>query len=120
MSHLDLAGAAEARKHTHRRVVTVAIDKVEFIAPVFVGERVSFYTELVRVGRTSMTVAIHVEVERADGSGCVKVTEAQAVYVAVDAEGNPIPPGKWSNAWVLVKKNGKWLMAEMVQWRIPE
>ncbi len=91
LSHLDLAGAAEARKHTRARVVTVAIDKVEFIAPVFVGELVSFYTDLVRMGRTSMTVAIHVEVERADGSGCVKVTEAQAVYVAVDQEGNPTP-----------------------------
>ena len=91
LSHLDLAGAAEARKHTRHRVVTVAIDKVEFIAPVFVGELVSFYTELVRMGRTSMMVAIHVEVERRDGSGCVQVTEAQAVYVAVDAEGNPTP-----------------------------
>jgi len=91
MSHLDIAGAVEARKHTLDRVVTAAIDGVSFLSPVHVGDRVSFYTETVRVGRTSVTVSIKVEAERADGSGVAQVTEAQAVYVAVDADGQPVP-----------------------------
>ncbi len=91
MSHLDIAGAVEARRHRKCRMVTVAIDKVEFIAPVFVGDLVSFYTRTVRVGRTSVTVSIEVQADRADGSGTVRVTEADAVYVAIDDEGQPIP-----------------------------
>ena len=69
MSHLDLAGSAEARRHTRARVVTVAIDKVEFIAPVFVGDVVSFYTRLDRIGRSSLHVSLEVEAERGDGGG---------------------------------------------------
>ena len=91
MSHLDLAGAAEARKHTRQRVVTAAIDKAEFPAPVFVGDLVSFYTRTTRIGRTSITVFVEVEADRADASGRVKVTEAEVVYVAVDDEGRPTP-----------------------------
>jgi len=91
LSHLDIAGAMEARKHKQCRVVTAAIDKVEFIAPVYVGDVVSFYTQTLKIGRTSVTVEIHVEAERLDGSGTVAVTEAQAVYVAVDEAGRPIP-----------------------------
>ena len=94
LSHMDLAGAIEARKHSRDRVVTVAIDRVEFIAPVFVGDVVSYYTQTVRIGRTSITVKIDVEAERADGTGIVKVTEAQVVYVAVDEEGVPVPVQK--------------------------
>ena len=90
LSHLDIAGAVEARKHTTHRVVTVAIEKVEFIAPVQVGDLVSFYTETTRVGRSSVHVTIDVEAERADGSGTGKVTSASAVYVAVDASGKSI------------------------------
>lgn len=91
LSHLDIAGSIEARKHRQCRMVTVAIDKVEFIAPVYVGDLVSFYTKTLQVGRTSVTVFIEVEAERADGSGTVRVTEAKAVYVAVDESGRPIP-----------------------------
>jgi acyl-CoA thioesterase YciA len=91
LSHLDIAGAVEARKHTRHRVVTVAIDKVEFISPVQVGDLVSFYTETERVGRTSVTVTIHVEAERADGSQTASVTSATAVYVAVDSDGASVP-----------------------------
>ena len=69
MSHLDLAGAAEARKHTRERVVTAAIDKAEFPAPVFVGDLVSFYTRTIGIGRTSITVFVEVEADRADASG---------------------------------------------------
>lgn len=91
MSHLDLAGSAEARRHTRARVVTVAIDKVEFIAPVFVGDVVSFYTRLDRIGRSSLHVSLEVEAERGDGGERVKVTDARIVYVAVDDDGNPVP-----------------------------
>ena len=91
LSYLDLAGAAEARKHTRDRVVTVAMDRVEFIAPVFVGDLVSYYTRTVKIGRTSIVVAIDVESERADGSGTVRVTGAQVVYVALDRTGRPTP-----------------------------
>lgn len=91
MSHLDIAGAIEARRHTTHRVVTVAIDKIEFVAPVFVGDVVSFYTQLQSVGRTSVTVSIDVEADRTDGGGRVRVTQAQAVYVALDDEGKPTP-----------------------------
>ncbi|MFT5365438.1 MAG: acyl-CoA thioesterase YciA [Candidatus Latescibacterota bacterium] len=67
LSHLDLAGAIEARKHRKCRVVTVAMNRVEFIAPVFVGDVVSFYTETKRIGNTSVTVLIDVEADRTDG-----------------------------------------------------
>ncbi len=90
LSHLDIAGAVEARKHTTHRVVTVAIDKVEFIAPVQVGDLVSFYTDSLRIGNSSVTVTVDVEAERADGSGKTRVTSATAVYVAVDERGRSI------------------------------
>jgi acyl-CoA thioesterase YciA len=74
--------------------VTKAMREVEFHAPVFVGDIVNFYTETRRVGRTSVTVGVEVEVERW-GAGHrgerVKVTEAEVVLVAIDAEGTPIP-----------------------------
>lgn len=91
LSHLDIAGAVEARKHTRHRVVTVAIDRVDFIAPVQVGDLVSFYTTTTRVGRSSVSVTIDVEAQRADGSGTARVTSAAAVYVAVDGTGKSIP-----------------------------
>lgn len=91
LSHLDLAGAVEARKHRPCRVVTVAMNQVAFIAPVFVGDIVSFYTETVRLGRTSVTVRVEVVAERSDASGSVKVAEAEVVYVAVDEDGKPMP-----------------------------
>jgi acyl-CoA thioesterase YciA len=91
MSHLDIAGAVEARKHTRNRVVTAAIDRVSFLAPVHVGDLVSFYTTTMAVGRTSVTVSVEVEAQRSDGSGTAKVTEARAVYVSVGADGKPTP-----------------------------
>ena len=94
LSHLDLASAVEARKVAPHRYVTVAMREVEFHAPVFVGDLVSFYTETRRVGRTSVTVGVEVEVERwsAGHQGeRVTVTAAEVVLVAIDADGNPIP-----------------------------
>ena len=90
LSHLDIAGAVEARKHTTHRVVTAAIDKVEFISPVQVGDLVSYYTTTTRFGGSSVTVTIDVEAQRADGSGIAKVTSASAVYVSVDRSGKAV------------------------------
>lgn len=93
LSHVDLASAVEARKTAPHRYVTKAMRGVEFHSPVFVGDIVNFYTETVRVGRTSITVAVSVEVEHwSDGDGqCEKVTEAEVVLVAIGEDGRPIP-----------------------------
>jgi acyl-CoA thioesterase YciA len=85
LAHLDQAGGIEARKHADKLFVTVAMRGIEFIAPVFVGDIVSFYTRTLKVGTTSVTVAIVVEAQRYhDGDDIVRVMEAEAVYVAVD------------------------------------
>ena len=93
LSHVDLASAVEARKAARLRYVTKAMREVEFHQPVFLGDIVSFYTETVRIGRTSITVKVTVEAERW-GSGHgekVMVTEAEVVLVAVDDAGRPRP-----------------------------
>ena len=97
LSHIDLASAIEARRAGPHRFVTKAMREVEFHQPVFVGDIVSFFTETVRIGRTSVTVRVLVEAERwgalpAEGRGeRIKVTEAEVVFVAVNAEGRPVP-----------------------------
>ena len=92
LSHVDLASAVEARKTASHRYVTKAMNAVEFHAPVFVGDLVSFFTETSRVGRTSITVKVLVEAERwGAGQGeRVKVTEAEVVLVAIGADGGKI------------------------------
>ena len=91
LSHIDLASAVEARKTAPLRYVTKAMREVEFHAPVFVGDIVNFFTETVRVGRTSVTVKVRVEVERWTGGfgELVMVTEAEVVLVAVGPDGRP-------------------------------
>src|SRR5271170_6533571 len=64
LSYLDLAGAAQVSKLTKQRFVTVAMKEVEFKAPVLIGEVVSFYASTVRIGRTSVSVHVDVEVDR--------------------------------------------------------
>ena len=93
LSHIDLASAVEARKAGARRFVTKAMREVEFHEPVFLGDIVSFFTETLRVGCTSITVRVSVEAERwGGGQGQhVKVTEAEVVLVAVDESGWPTP-----------------------------
>ena len=94
MSNVDLASAVEARKAGAHRYVTKAIREVEFHEPVFLGDIVSFYTETVRIGRTSVTVRVTVEAERwsiGQHGGHIKVTEAEVVLVAVDDQGRPVP-----------------------------
>ena len=101
LSNIDLASAVEARKVAAHRYVTKAMREVEFLEPVFLGDIVSFYTETVRIGRTSITVRVSVEAERwglgrpaapATGQGeRIKVTEAEVVLVAVNDQGRPVP-----------------------------
>jgi len=93
LSQLDLASAVEARKSAPHRYVTKSMREVEFREPVYVGDIVSFYTETVRIGRTSITVKVSVEAERwGVGRGeRVNVTEAEVVLVAVDDHARPVP-----------------------------
>lgn len=92
LSHIDLAGGIAAARRAARTFVTRAMREVEFIAPVYVGDVVSFYTTVLREGNTSVTVKVSVEAERAkDATLRVKVTEAEVIYVAVDEAGKPIP-----------------------------
>jgi acyl-CoA thioesterase YciA len=73
------------------RFVTVAMKEVIFHKPVYVGDLVSFYAETVRVGTTSITVHVIVEVERLGKDERVRVTEAEVIYVAVDEHGDKMP-----------------------------
>lgn len=92
LSSLDLAGAVEAHQHSDRKLVTVAMHEVKFLAPVFVGDLVSFYTETLKIGHTSLTVRVTVEAKRAKTPHeTVRVTQAEIVYVAIDEAGNPVP-----------------------------
>ena len=92
LSYIDQAGAVEARKHTDKTFATVAMHEVKFIAPVFVGDLVSFYTETLKIGTTSITVRVTVDAQRRDAAQTVaRVTHAEVVYVAVDGPGRPVP-----------------------------
>ncbi len=92
LSHIDLAGAIVAGRLCTRNFVTRAMHEVEFVAPVYVGDVVSFYASMMREGKTSRTVKVLVEAERSrEPRNCVRVTEAEVVYVAVDDDGRAIP-----------------------------
>ena len=92
LSYIDIAATNEVRIYTLKRIVTKAMHEVVFVAPVFVGDIVSFYTELVRIGRTSITVKVIVEAVRVrDPKVHARVTEAEVVYVAIDENRQPVP-----------------------------
>lgn len=92
LSHIDLAGGIAAARQASRNLVTRAMREVEFIAPVYVGDVVSFYATVLRRGTTSITIKVSVEAERGkEPRHRVKVTEAEVVYVAVDETGKPAP-----------------------------
>ena len=92
LSYMDQAGAEEARCHGASRVVTVAMKEVVFEEPVFVGDLVSFYTEPMRTGRTSVTVRVDVEAARhGDRKEIAHVTHAEITYVNVDGSHRPTP-----------------------------
>jgi acyl-CoA thioesterase YciA len=97
LSYIDQAGFVEARRHGSHRWVTAAMDRIEFKAPVGVGDVVNFYTSTVRRGTRSVTVRVEVEAERylagaggGDGGQTVPVTGAVLVMVSVGADGKPI------------------------------
>lgn len=88
MAMVDIAGALPATRRARSHVVTVAVNSFVFKQPVAVGDVVSFYADVVAVGRSSITVDVHVFAERNPAAPVtVKVTEARLTYVAVDAQG---------------------------------
>jgi len=98
LSYIDQAGAIGARHEIQRRgyvapsLVTVAMDRVEFHQPVYVGDTVSFWTEVERIGTTSITMRVRVETERDRQS--LLLTQAEVTYVAVEQSGDartPVP-----------------------------
>ena len=95
MSQVDIAGSVVASRRARGRVTTVAVNAFQFKKPVFVGDVISCYADVVRVGRTSITVDVEVYAERyrkeTGEEECVKVTEATLTYVAIDANRQPRP-----------------------------
>lgn len=92
LSLIDLAAGQHALTIAPKKYVTKVMREVEFIAPVFVGDAVSFYCSTVRVGTTSVTVQVDVEAQRGKDSTKVEsVTSAEVVMVAVDEDRRPIP-----------------------------
>jgi acyl-CoA thioesterase YciA len=92
LSYIDQAAAVEAKRHGAYFIVTVAMREVVFHEPVYVGDLVSFYTGLVKIGRTSITVSVEVLAQRGDGTGrTVKVTEAEVTFVNLDENRKPVP-----------------------------
>jgi acyl-CoA thioesterase YciA len=95
MGQVDIAGSIPAVHRAKGRVATVAVNSFVFKQPIFIGDLVSFYTRLVKVGTTSVTVDVEVYVQRNPSNPqCVKVTEATLTYVAVgeDRRPRPLPP----------------------------
>jgi uncharacterized protein (TIGR00369 family) len=91
MKLVDEAGALAAARHARRRIVTAHIDSMDFLAPVYVGDLVSFKAQVNDVGRTSMEVGVRVEAENMETGEIRHVSTAYLVYVAVDDEGRPCP-----------------------------
>jgi acyl-CoA thioesterase YciA len=92
MSQVDIAGSIVASRKAKGRVVTVAVKEIQFHKPVYVGDLVSCYATITRIGTTSITVLVEVYAERNPADPvCIKVTQATLTYVAVDADGKPRP-----------------------------
>jgi len=92
MAHVDLAGAVVPARHVDGRMATVAVNQFVFKQPVRVGDILSFFAHITRIGNTSITVQVEVYAERIRAQGqYVKVTEASLTYVAIDEGGKPRP-----------------------------
>lgn len=93
MSQVDMAGSIPAIRRARGRIATVAVNSFVFKQPVFVGDLVSFYADIIKVGRTSITVDVAVYAQRGVREGgeeiCIKVTEAVLTYVAIDNNRRP-------------------------------
>ena len=91
LSQMDISGGVFAAKVTKTRNVTVAIDAMNFRKPVFVGDLVSVYGTLVRIGRTSITVHLEAWVTRRKETQAILVTDGNFTYVSIDEQGHPQP-----------------------------
>ena len=92
MAQVDLAGSVIPARHAQGRMATVAVNEFVFKQPVRVGDILSFFASLTRIGRTSITVQVEVYAERFQAKGqYIKVTEASLTYVAIDDSGKPRP-----------------------------
>ncbi|MCM2253636.1 MAG: acyl-CoA thioesterase, partial [Ramlibacter sp.] len=92
MAQVDLAGAVLPARHANGRMATVAVNEFVFKQPVRVGDILSFFSGVTRIGRTSITVKVEVYAERFGTQGrYLKVTEATVTYVAIDEAGQPRP-----------------------------
>jgi len=90
MAQVDLAGSVIPARYAGGRIATVAVNEFIFKQPVRVGDILSFYSKLTRIGKTSITVKVEVYAERFQAQGqFVKVTEANLTYVAIDEQGKP-------------------------------
>jgi len=95
MSQVDIAGSIPASRRARGRIATVAVNSFVFKEPVMIGDLVSFYADVIKVGRTSITVGVEVYAQRNPTDVvCVKVTEASLTYVAVGPDRRPreLPP----------------------------
>ena len=94
LAQMDIAGAVAAMRRARCRVATVAVQTMSFHRPVLIGDVVSCYAEITRIGRTSLTIDVETWVERHFGGSVEKVTEGVFTYVAIDAAGKPqaVPP----------------------------
>lgn len=91
VSQMDLSGLVITRRYAPSNVVTVSIDKMEFIAPINVGDSVCCYVEIIKHGRTSITLKIQTWAITSIQEGRHQVTEGVFTYVSVDEQGRPIP-----------------------------
>jgi len=108
LSYVDQAGAIEARRQGLNVMVTVAMDKIVFHEPVFVGDLISFWCETLRIGTTSITVKVTVESTRFnDPSNTVLVTEAQVVYVNLGEDRKPAAIRRTAGADALMGTDGR-------------
>lgn len=91
MAQMDLAGGTRARKESRGRVATVAVTGFTFHKPVRIGDELTCYTEILKRGRTSITILVEAWVCRQDGGATEKVTDGTFVFVALDRHGTPRP-----------------------------
>jgi len=91
VSNMDLAGLSVAKEYTSQRATTVAIDKMVFIAPVNVGDFICCYADVIKTGRTSVTISVETWAIGAGDTERRQVTEGVFTYVAIDAQGRPTP-----------------------------
>ncbi|MGH6961163.1 MAG: acyl-CoA thioesterase [Dongiaceae bacterium] len=94
MAQMDLAGAVVAVRRAKGRVATVAVDAMTFHRPISIGDIVTCYASVTRVGRTSIRVEVETWVERRADGAVEKVTEGQFTYVAIGPDGRPRPVEK--------------------------